>query len=126
MKKLFFVLSFLVATSSQANTTKTVFKSDSVLPKALQSQVLEYVVTHCGDYVSDFGLNETKTSFWAKDFDNGNVFYSYTIELTSNYYPDGYHPDLATIVVSASQTVSMNGETKTRLGDVIVNGSRCN
>lgn len=61
MKKVLLVLGLLIGSQAQAHTIENVFLSDSVLPKALQHQILSAVTAACPGIQTN-SLNEEESN----------------------------------------------------------------
>ncbi len=117
-------VALLLAVSAQANTTESMFQRKSALPSELQSMVLEYLQTHCSEYVIPYGLYEMGTTVeTVRDTEVRKLHYS--TEINAHYYPDGMHPGLARIFVQSSQTSVFDSNPRYDIERVSVDGSDC-
>ncbi len=55
-------MAFLFGNLASANTVKSVFKTDSILPAELQTKVLEFAESNCSEKIEAFGLEEVTTT----------------------------------------------------------------
>jgi hypothetical protein len=124
MKKSILVLSVLFAVSAQANTVKTVFSAKSELPQELREKLIRYIESHCGEYVTPYGLSETGTTV-DKTEDTGVQKYEYGTALTSTYYFDGMHPTTARIYAETYQIVAYDEIPYFGISHVSVEGTEC-
>jgi hypothetical protein len=103
MKSFFSILALVMAVSAQANTVQTVYRPDTILPAQLRIDILKYVESHCGDYVTPYGLNELETKVTQSNDVPGYSETRYVTKFSSmNYALDPYHPDWADIMVYSS------------------------
>lgn len=119
------VLSALLAFSAQANTVKTVFKTDSALPQELREKLINYVEQHCGEYVIPFGLSELETTVVQTNQAVGVTRLDYSTTLSSTYYFDGMHPTSVRIEAASLEIDAAAEFPYFDIDHVTVDGMEC-
>ncbi len=127
--KMKYVLSFLllVGVSAHANSVDTVFVQDTVLPKELQTQLLSYIKTHCGQYLEPGSLRETQTTV-TESVDSMNAQkFEFGTALVSHYSSDpNRQPDLEARFYAETVQINVWDSTpKFEVVHVSVEGKDC-
>ncbi len=96
MRKIIFAGVLLLSGTAFGNSTESVYKSDTILPPALKVQILKVLKAQCAAGIMDWGLSERSSSLVSTGH--------YITEFKSQYYYDGYHPSVQTIVVESDRS----------------------
>ena len=99
----------VMSLTAQANTTDSVFGNNSVLPKQLQTQMLDLLTEKCSMVVESYGLRETETIIISEEL-GAESETQYETVLRSRYHYD-FHPRTEQIKMLSSKVVTHVGRT---------------
>ena len=94
----------LMTITATANTTASVFKTDSLLPVPLQEKIMYELKMRCPQDISAYGLKEVQTKMTVVDEADRDAESATQFEtaFVSKYLSDGMHPSYQEIKVLSS------------------------